>query len=391
MNIREMAHSLQPELLALRRDLHAHPELGMREFRTTQKIADMMEDLRVPYRLTKPTGLIAEIKGTREESGRCVLLRADIDALPIQEETGLPFASENAGVMHACGHDVHTAMLMGAVRILNQLRDRFSGTVRFVFQPAEELGRGADMMIAQGAADGADMGMAIHVFGSYEPHQVEITTGPAAAATDFFTIEVVGKTCHGAHPHDGVDATYAAAAILVQLQSVVSRELPAAEPAVVTVGSFHSGTKNNIVSGRAVMEGSCRSFSRDVWERLPGVLERIVTETAAALRCEAKIRFERLTKPLICDQETSRLLETAVSRVLPDPALWRKGGPAPGGEDFAAFGERMPIAWLKIGGGSPAPMHSGKLCLDDSILEDGAACYAQFAVDALETLAKTDG
>ena len=141
MDIREMAHGLQPELLVLRRDFHAHPELGLEEFRTTGKIADVMENLQIPYRLTEPTGLIADLRGTRAESGRCVLLRADIDALPVQEETGLPFASENPGVMHACGHDTHTAMLLGAANILSRLRDRFAGTVRFVFQPAEEIGK----------------------------------------------------------------------------------------------------------------------------------------------------------------------------------------------------------------------------------------------------------
>ena len=386
MDIREMAHGLQPELLVLRRDFHAHPELGLEEFRTTGKIADVMEKLQIPYRLTEPTGLIADLRGTRGESGRCVLLRADIDALPVQEETGLPFASERPGVMHACGHDTHAAMLLGAASILSRLRDRFAGTVRFVFQPAEEIGKGADLMIDQGAADDADMGMAIHIFGTYGAHQVDITPGPAAAATDFFTIELTGKSCHGAHPHAGVDATYAAASVLVQLQTMVSREFPPADPVVVTVGSLHSGTKNNIVSGRAVMEGSCRSFSREVWERIPAVLERIVTETAAALRCEAKVTFDRLTRPLICDEEACRILREAVNRVLPGGGLWRADGASPGGEDFAAFGERIPIAWLKLGGASPYPQHSGKVCFDESVLEDGAAYYAQFAVDALEAL-----
>ncbi len=198
----------------------------MKEFRATQKISAVMETLEIPHRLTEPTGLIAKLRGSREGPEHCVLLRADIDALPIREETGLPFSSEYAEVMHACGHDTHTAMLIGAVRILHQLRDQFSDTVRFVFRPGEETGKGADLMIAQGAADGADMGMAIHIFGSYAPHQVEATSGPAAAATDFFRIELTGKTCHGAHPHTGVDAAYGAAAILVQLQSMVSREFP---------------------------------------------------------------------------------------------------------------------------------------------------------------------
>lgn len=386
MEIREIAHALQPELTALRRELHRHPELSMREFATTQKLAAMLEEAGVPYRLTEPTGLIAEIRGARGESEKCVLLRADLDALPVQEETGLPFASENDGVMHACGHDLHTAMLMGGIRILRQLRDQFAGTVRCVFQPAEETGKGAELMLAQGAARGADMGMALHVFGSYAPHQTEVKTGAAAAATDLFRIEVTGRSCHGAHPQTGADATYAAAAIVVQLQSMVSREFPPTDPVVVTVGSLHSGTKGNIISGSAVMEGSCRSFSKEVWTALPTVMERIVKETAAALRCEAQVTFDRVTKPLICDEEACRILSEAVHKVLPDPALWREGTINMGGEDFAAFGDAIPIAWLKLGAGSPYPMHSGKVCLDEAVLEDGAACYAQFALDALEAL-----
>lgn len=154
MTIKEMALEIQEEVVAFRRDIHQHPELSMQEFRTTQKVAEVMDRLGIPYRLTDPTGLVAEIRGTLGESKRCVLLRADMDALNIQEETGLPFSSKNDGVMHACGHDTHTAMLVGAAKILQQLRDRFAGTVRLVFQPSEETGRGADLMICPGRGRG---------------------------------------------------------------------------------------------------------------------------------------------------------------------------------------------------------------------------------------------
>lgn len=386
MEIHEIAYALQSELVALRRDLHRHPELSMREFATTRKIAAILDAEEVPYRLTEPTGLVAEICGTGGRSEQCVLLRADMDALPVKEETELPFASENDGVMHACGHDFHIAMLVGGVKILQRLRNQFSGTVRCVFQPAEEIGTGAELMLSQGAAKGAGMGMALHVFGSYAPHQAEVTVGPAAAATDLFRIEITGKSCHGAHPQTGADATYAAAAILVQLQSMVSREFPPTDPVVVTVGTLHSGTKGNIISGSAVMEGTCRSFSKKVWAVLPQVMERIVQETAAALRCEAEVTFERVTKPLICDKDACGILAGAVRKVLPDPALYREGTINMGGEDFAAFGDAIPITWLKLGGGSPYPMHSSRVYLDEDILKTGAACYAQFAVDALEFL-----
>ncbi len=386
MTIKEMAQAIQPEVVAFRRDLHAHPELGMQEFRTTEKIAAAMDELGVPYRLTEPTGLIAEIKGTQKESGKCVLLRADMDALNIQEETGLPFSSEHPGVMHACGHDTHTAMLIGAVKILNQLRNQFSGTVRCVFQPSEETGKGALMMIDQGAAEGADMGMSIHIYSLWPTGVMKMRRGYIAASTDKFTIKVIGKGCHGAGPDQGVDPIYASAAIIQQLQTMVSREFLPVDPVVVSVCSIHGGSRFNVIPESVEMEGTCRAFSRDIWERIPGVMERIVTHTAASLRCAAEVTFDRVTQPLICDNTAADIMEGAIRKIIDEDSQYDEAPIQMGGEDFAAFGSCCPIVWVQLGADGGAPMHSAQVNFDESAFVNGTACYAQFAIDALEQL-----
>ncbi|MGM9671386.1 MAG: M20 family metallopeptidase [Oscillospiraceae bacterium] len=386
MDIKKMAHEIQPEVVAFRRDLHAHPEKSLKEVRTTQKVAQTLDQLKIPYRLTTPTGLIAEIKGTKAESGRCVLLRADMDALSIQEETGLPFASQNEGVMHACGHDTHTAMLVGAAKLLNQLRDSFAGTVRLVFQPAEETAEGAKLMLEQGAAEGVDLGLGLHIHSDFPVGSIMIREGALGAAADKFTIRITGKTSHGAQPNAGADATYAAVAVVTQLQTMVSREFDPMTPVVVTVGSFHSGTRFNIVSGEAVLEGTCRCHDLDVWERLPGIMERIAKNTAAALRCEAEVTFERLTRPMINAKSVCQIARGAAEKIVDDSSLLLEDLQEMGGEDFSEFGEFIPVLMAKVGADSEYPMHSSRVCFHEEAFETGVAMYTQFAIDVLEKL-----
>lgn len=386
MTIKEMARDISPEVIALRRDLHMHPEISMHEFRTTKQVAAVMDHLGISYRLTEPTGLIAEIQGTLGESSKCVLLRADMDALNVQEETGLPFASKNQGVMHACGHDTHTAMLVGAAMILQQLRDQFAGKVRMVFQPSEETGEGAELMIAQGAGEGVDMAMAIHIYSNWPTGVMKFRRGPMAASTDAFTIKITGKGCHGAAPHQGIDPVYAAASVIQQLQTMVSREFPPTDPLVVSVCKLEAGNRFNIIPECAVMEGTCRTYSNSIWEHIPPVMERIVSHTAAALRCQAEVTIDRVTKPLICDNEACDIMEQTILKIVDDPSQYGEAPMQMGGEDFAAFGTCAPIVWVQLGANGGAPMHSSRVNFDEDALANGVACYAQFAVDALKRL-----
>ena len=388
MDIRQLAHEIQEYVVAFRRELHKHPEESLKEFRTTDRVAEELDKLGVPYRRTDPTGLIAEITGTAGASGKIVMLRGDMDALSLQENTGLPFASENPGFMHACGHDTHTAMLLGAAKLLSGLKDCFAGTVRLLFQPAEEVAKGADLMIEQGAMEGVGMGMGIHIYPLNAVGELMTRPGYQFAATDQFIIRVKGKGCHGAGPHQGIDATYAAASIIVNLQTMVSREFDPITPLVVTVGSCHSGSRFNIVSGEAVMEGTCRSFDRAVYAALPEVMSRIAKNVAAGLRCEAEVEFIRLTQPLINDAHAVELGKRAAAKILKDPSLLTESPISMGGEDFASFTALAPCAFFQLGAGGPDsyPQHSDRVCYDEESFETGVAMYVQFALDALEEL-----
>ena len=380
MNIRQMAHEVQDKVVAFRRDLHMHPEASMNEFRTSKQIAAALDELGVEYRMLDPTGVIAEIHGTKPGKGKTVALRGDIDALSITEKTDVPFKSCNDGLMHACGHDTHASMLLGSVMVLNQLKDQFCGTVRFVFQPAEEVGKGAALCIEQGCLEGVDGMFGVHI-GAMKPcGKITSCVGPRSAATDWFTIKVKGKAGHGSAPHNCVDAVVCGSAIVMNLQTMVSREFPPVQPLVVTVGSFHSGSRFNIIAGDAVMEGTVRSFDRDIHKQVPEVMKRIVQETAAAYRCEAEVIYNEITEVLINDKDmVERGLASA--RKVTDLVDYDTFGM--GGEDFAEYTKYVPAAFFSLGADGEFPGHSDYFWVNEDAFEVGTAFYAQSAFDFL--------
>lgn len=386
MNIKERVKLVKPEMIELRRDVHKNPELPMQEFRTTKVIAEKLDELGVSFRLLDPTGIIGEIRGTKGESDHCVVLRADIDALPMPEETGLPFASVNPGVMHACGHDTHLAMLFGAVKVLNECRDQFSGTVRFVFQPAEETSQGAPLVISQGACDGADIAMALHNYTLWETGVFYTRRGGHAASADRFTITVTGKGAHGAGPNQGIDPIPCAAEIISALQSIVAREYDPMDTCVISVCQVHAGTRFNIIPDTVVMDGTARAFTREVWTAIPESMDRIIQGVAAAYRCKAELKYERLCLPVINDDWAYDIMQKTLKKITDSPEKMQEAPITMGGEDFAAFGDKVPIVWVQLGSGLSAPMHTTKMSPNEDVLVEGAACYAQFAVDALEEL-----
>lgn len=381
MDVRALAAAVQPQVVAFRRDLHRHPEASFEEFRTTDQIAAKMDELHIPYRRMEPTGLIAEIQG--KQPGKTIVLRADIDALSIEEKTELPFASENKGFMHACGHDTHAAMLVGAAMVLNDMKEQFHGTVRLLFQPAEEIARGAKQSIKEGVLEGADAIYGQHIMAQAAPGLVAIRDGAQAAAADVFRIKVKGKACHGAMPDTGVDATVAAAAIVMNLQTIVSREVSPMQPLVVTVGKLVSGTRFNIVSGDAYMEGTIRSFDPETHHALPGIVERIVKDTAAAYRCEAEVEYEMLTEVLMNDPAMTKLIEGAAKKVIAAPELLQECGKIMGAEDFADYTLSCKAGFAMIGGGGAYPQHSDHFCIDEDSMTTGVAMHVQVALDFL--------
>lgn len=381
MDFRAMSKEVAPEVIELRHDFHQHPEASMAEFRTTDRIAEELDKMGIPYRRFDPTGLIATIQGG--QPGKTVALRADIDALSITETADVPFKSQNEGFMHACGHDTHAAMLLGAAMILNKIKDQLKGTVKLLFQPAEEVATGAKLAIAQGALEGVDMIFGIHIAGQVPAGVVAICPGSSCSAADIFKIKIIGSAGHGAQPEATRDATVAAAALVMNLQTIVSRELPPTQPVVVTVGKLVSGSRFNIVSGEAYMEGTCRSFDPELHHKLPGIMERIAKETAATFRCEAEVEYHMMTEPLVNDPEALDLVKQATAKIVDKPEMLVISKPQMGAEDFAEYSVHTQAAFAMVGGGSKEPNHSDHIVFDEDSFRTGVALHCQVAYDYL--------
>ena len=381
MDFRAMSKEVAPEVIELRHDFHQHPEASMAEFRTTDRIAEELDKMGIPYRRFDPTGLIATIQGG--QPGKTVALRADIDALSITETADVPFKSQNEGFMHACGHDTHAAMLLGAAMILNKIKDQLKGTVKLLFQPAEEVAAGAKLAIDQGALEGVDMIFGIHIAGQVPAGVVAICPGSSCSAADIFKIKIIGSAGHGAQPEATRDATVAAAALVMNLQTIVSRELPPTQPVVVTVGKLVSGSRFNIVSGEAYMEGTCRSFDPELHHKLPGIMERIAKETAATFRCEAEVEYHMMTEPLVNDPEALDLVKKATAKIVDKPEMLVISKPQMGAEDFAEYSVHTQAAFAMVGGGSKEPNHSDHIVFDEDSFRTGVALHCQVAYDYL--------
>lgn len=384
MNIKEIAAKYESYLPEVRYHFHAHPEVSEKEFETSKRIREELDKMGVEWRVCGlETGTLATIKGAKP--GKTILLRGDIDALTVQEDTGLPYASQNAGIMHACGHDCHISMLLTATQILKDMKDDLCGTVKLAFQPAEEVAVGAKSMIADGALDGVDACFGMHVWADVEAGKVSLEPGPRMAAADCFKIEVTGRGSHGAAPHQGIDAVVAVSAMVNNLQTIVSREIDPAQPAVVTVGAINAGTRWNVVAEHGHLEGTARCFTPEVRAQYQEAIERIMNTTAETFRVKAEMEWIPLVPPTINDPHMSAVAEAAARKVIgPDsPVLSEKTS---GGEDFAYFMEKVPGAMALLGirnesCGAVWPNHSGKFCVDESALLKGAMLYAQVAMD----------
>jgi amidohydrolase len=367
-----MPHWLPDEevesLLRLRREFHEHPELSWKETRTSTRVTEELEALGLrPQHGIAGTGVVVDI-GT---DGPYVALRADMDALPIQEESGLPFSSKVPGVMHACGHDAHTACLLTVAKRLVASPPPF-GRVRLLFQPAEEVGAGAPKMLEEGALAIDDVRgiYGIHFWSQLETGVISVVPGPMMGSVDQFTIDVKGKGGHGAAPHECADPLVAAAHLVTSLQSIVSRRLDPLKPAVVSVGRFQSGTAFNVIPDTAHLLGTVRTMDRDTWEAIPGLLEQIASHTVAAFGCEATVQMVRAMRPLINHPDATALAQTVAKELVEPDKLQTFQTMA--GEDFAAYLEQIPGCFLFVGAGGNAndaphqpPHHNPKFTLDE--------------------------
>lgn len=393
--IRELGRAAEPYVIAQRRYFHQHPELSLQEVGTTEAIARELDAMRIPYERPLDTGLVATLAGTASDAyrkdgspRRRLLIRADIDALAVTERTDVPFASERTGVMHACGHDCHIAMQLGALRVLAQMTDALHGEVRAVFQPSEENGQGARMMIDAGVLDGVDGAYAAHIWSEVDAGTISCEAGPRMANTDWFRVDVRGTSCHGAMPQRGADAIVAAAEIVNNLQTIVSRDLSPYEPAVVTVGELHGGTARNVIAGTAYLTGTVRTYSDTAHEAMPMLIARIAQHTAAALGAEAELTDYTVAHgAVVNDEAASARCRRAIERVLGPAAVGRYRGTL-SGEDFSEVLRRVPGVLAFVGTRNPAlgatfAQHSCFYRVDESVLVKGAMLAAQYAVDFL--------
>ena len=381
--IRDAAEALQPALVAIRRDIHAHPELAFEETRTAGIVAAELARLGIPHRTgVGQTGVLGVIEGARP--GPTLAIRADMDALPIHEETGLPFASTIAGKMHACGHDIHTATLLGVGAVLQDLAPMLAGRVLLVFQPAEEVLEGAAAMIADGAADGIDLALGFHNQPDLPVGTFGYARGACLAAADRFDLVVRGKSGHAAHPYAAIDPIVAAASFVAQVQTVVSREVKPIHPAVVTIGSFQGGATYNIIPERVHLKGSVRTLHTEARDTAEAAIRRLATGLEAAMRVTCALDYQRKVPPLVNDDRVLEPVLAAIRAQFGDTP--QEGEPSMGSEDFAEFAARAPAFQLRIGSGAPGRadrLHNAGYQPDEACIQLGVQALTRAALDLL--------
>src|ERR671917_854666 len=379
----EVREGVGERIVALRRDIHREPELGFDTEKTAGKVLAALEGLPLDIRTgVAENGVVATLKG--KGAGPTVGLRADMDALPILEETGLPFASEVDGKMHACGHDGHTGMLVGAAHALSGMRDRLDGTVKFVFQPAEEGGGGGRVMVDEGVADDVSSIFALHLWPGLPFGKVATKAGPIMAAADAFELEITGSGGHGAMPHLAADAVVIAAQVTTALQILVSREVDPVEPAVLTVGTIGAGTAFNIIPEKAHLGGTVRTLDPDLRESMPGRIEALARGVAKGMRGDANLDYT-FSYPVTVNEEgaADRVLGVAENLFGAESVL-ELPNPSMGGEDFAFFLEKVPGAFIWLGVGEDVSgLHTPQFAFDEEILPRGSALLTALALASI--------
>ena len=391
MNIKASAEKYNDFIIERRRFYHSIPELSFEEVRTTKEIAEDLKNMGIEVE-TFPdyNGLVGTIKG--DKPGKTVMLRADIDALPVEEHTGLPFASTNSN-MHACGHDAHISMLLGASKILSDMKPELKGTVKLLFQAAEESCYGAKYYVENGVLDGVDAVYGMHIWGSLDAPYFNLESGSRMASVDNFKITVTGVSSHGSAPHLGKDAVIAASSIIMNIQTVVSRINDPLNPLVVTIGTIKGGLRFNIIANHVEMEGTIRTHSREVRAIVEENLRQIVENTAKAMGCKADLEYSYYAAPIINEHEDiNNIVRNAAVKLYGEESLISMPK-LMGSEDFAYLAEKVPGFYGFLGcrneeKGTIYSNHNDKFTVDESVLHRGSALYAQFAYDYLEEKSK---
>lgn len=373
------------ELIKIRRDLHKIPEPSGEEFKTAEYIRRKLSEFGIEYKACAETGTVAFIRGAKP--GKTVLLRADIDALPIEENNNLPYKSVNKGFMHACGHDIHTACALYAGKMLNELKDRFCGNVRLVFQPREETDGGAEQMISEGVMNPCvDAALALHVEPLEACGYIQIKDGAVMASPDDFEIEIIGRGGHGATPHECVNPINVAAAIIESFAKIPSLYFSAQDPCVVTICSVEGGSCPNVIPETVTLLGTARSLDEETRERLAFVLEDTAKKVCGLFGAECKFVFNKRFPPTVNDKAMNELVANAAGKLKEVKGITYLKNASMCGDDFAYFARLVPSAYFKLGVGNETinkPIHSPEFMADEDALVIGSKLLVQSALDYL--------
>jgi len=378
------------EMVSLRRDLHLHPELSGQEEKTAERIVNHLQRIGLRYEANVGGhGVVAEIPG--KTKGPYVALRADTDGLPIHEETGLSFSSVNEGVMHACGHDGHSSMLLGAAEMLAR-EDALPLPVRLIWQPSEEKGSGALAMIDAGVLNNVGIIFGGHLDRHYQPGTLIVTEGSVNASADVFEITIKGQQGHGARPHETIDAVVVGSLLVTAIQTIVSREVDPAHPSVVSVGRFHAGSAPNVISGTAVLEGTIRAQEQKTREHMQNSIVRIAKAIGQLHGAEVLVNLTPGTPPVVNTPAMTLVAREAAVKVVGEEWVQPLRTANMGGEDFSYFLDRVPGAYIRFGaqvqGREGFPAHSSRFDFDERALATGAAWFVEVARAAAKHLAK---
>ena len=379
------AKSIEDEIIEWRRRIHMYPELGYQEKRTAKLVEEKLREWGYEVETgVAETGVVGVLKGGRG-GGRTIALRADMDALPIQELNDVPYRSRVKGVMHACGHDAHVAMLLGAAKILAKIKDRLNGYVKLIFQPAEEGGNGGKRMVEEGVLDDppVDIIYAIHVWSSLPSGKVGLRAGPLLAATGVFEAYIKGKGGHGAYPHMTIDPIPILAQVIQGLQTIVSRNIDPTNPAVVSIGVVRAGTAFNVIPEEAYIAGTYRYLEPSVGETIKTRIREIIANTCKAYKAECKIKVEDKTPPTINNEKAVELAKNTIAQLIGEENIV-EAKPSMGGEDFAYYLQKVPGAMIILGTGNPSkgtdkPHHSPYFNVDEEVLYIGTAIHVALA------------
>ncbi|GAB1155111.1 amidohydrolase [Paenibacillus sp. PvP094] len=391
MSFRSTAEKWKDEAIRLRRQIHENPELGHQEFETAKLVAEFLQEAGLEVQTgVGGTGVVGLLKGRKE--GRTIGIRADMDALPIEEKTGLPYASVREGVMHACGHDVHTAILLGTAAALSEHRDELEGTVKFIFQPAEEVRGGATDLIEEGVLHNpnVDAIIALHVWPDLPAGQIGLRKGAMLAAADAFDIRVTGKGGHAAYPHRTVDPVIIAAQIITALQTVVSRNLSPLDSSVISITKLQSNSQAyNVIAGEVQLRGTIRTHHPDTREAVPLYMKRLIETIAEGFGGSAEFLYYRGGSPVINDDQIVEVIEHAAESVLGRQSVVFLKEPSMGAEDFGAYLEHVPGAIFRLGTvteedpRSKLPLHSDSIIFDEAAIVTGISVLGESAIHYL--------